>query len=261
MGHERRGFGSRSPDAGDPGRRRARPDLGAGRRPADPHEDLLARRRENAAGLRRSGDRRASRRRARRAASRSRAFPAVVTWGGIVSVSGRVQGTGVNGLTVGARAVGVPVQRRLPRGRDRTHGQAPATSASPSRQLIIATRFRAVTRTTVSATSARDPRERARVASASAGRARPAARVRLTGRVQPGLPDGRATLQRRTRSGGWAFVKRKALSGGEHEQLRLQLQGAAAAPRGVLPGQGRPRTTAARTSAGRAARCSSSKRR
>ena len=35
--------------------------------------------------------------------------------------------------------------------------------------------------------------------------------LRLTGRVQPGLPDGRATLQRRTRSGGWAFVKRKAL--------------------------------------------------
>ena len=36
--------------------------------------------------------------------------------------------------------------------------------------------------------------------------------LRLTGRVQPGLPNGRATLQRRTRSGGWTFVKRKALS-------------------------------------------------
>jgi hypothetical protein len=33
----------------------------------------------------------------------------------------------------------------------------------------------------------------------------------LTGRVQPGLPEGRATLQRRTRSGGWRFVRRKAL--------------------------------------------------
>ena len=35
--------------------------------------------------------------------------------------------------------------------------------------------------------------------------------LRLTGRVNPGLPAGRATLQRRTRSGGWASLRRRPL--------------------------------------------------
>ena len=35
--------------------------------------------------------------------------------------------------------------------------------------------------------------------------------LRLAGGVHPGLPDGIATLQRRTRHSGWALVKRKPL--------------------------------------------------
>jgi len=162
----------------------------------------------NAAGLRRSGTASFTTLRAPSGITLS-VFPEVATWGGSVSVSGRVQGTGVNGLAVALEQSTFPYAAGF---------QEVATARTgskgdfrfPSRPILIATHFRAVTRTTVSVTSAViGANVRARVGIRRARKTRRA--LRLTGRVHPGLPDGRVTLQRRTRSGGWAFIKRKAL--------------------------------------------------
>jgi hypothetical protein len=138
-----------------------------------------------------------------------RVFPDRVDWSGTVTVSGRVEGSGVNGLTVALEQSAFPY----------TAGFQEVTTARTgkdgdfrfsARQLFAAARFRAVTRTSVSVMSA--PVEalvRSRVGIRTTRKTR--RKVTLTGRVQPGLPDGRATLQRRTRKGGWAFVRRVAL--------------------------------------------------
>jgi hypothetical protein len=138
-----------------------------------------------------------------------RVFPDRVDWSGTVTVSGRVEGSGVNGLTVALEQSAFPY----------TAGFQEVTTARTgkngdfrfaARQLFAAARFRAVTRTSVSVTSA--PVEalvRSRVGIRTSRKTR--RKVLLRGRVQPGLPNGRATLQRRTRRGGWAFVRRVAL--------------------------------------------------
>jgi hypothetical protein len=162
----------------------------------------------NAAGLRRSGTASFTTLRAPTGITLS-VFPATADWGASVSVSGRVQGSGVNGLTVALE------QSRFPYAAGFQEVVTARTGSSgafrfPSRPLTIATRFRAVTRTTVSATSSEIvANSRAQVGIRRTRKTRRA--LTLTGRVHPGLPDGRATLQRRTRSGGWAFIKRKAL--------------------------------------------------
>ncbi len=203
-------FGSRSPDQAIPVGDGAVPiSVPAGGLPT--HTKIYWRVvASNAAGLRRTGTASFTTPRAPTGVTLT-AFPAVVTWGGIVSVSGRVQGAGVNGLTIGLEESAFPYSAGFREvATARTGGSGDFRFSS--RHLTVATRFRAVTRTTVSATSSVI---RASVrASVGIRRTRKTRRaLRLTGRVQPGLPDGRATLQRRTRSGGWAFVKRKALSG------------------------------------------------
>jgi hypothetical protein len=163
----------------------------------------------NAAGLRRSGTASFTTPRAPTGITLS-AFPEVAVWGGNVSVSGRVQGSGVNGMTIALQESAFPYTAGF---------QQVATARSNAsgdfrfagRPLRIATRFRAVTRTTVSVTSGViGANVRALVGIRRTARTRRA--LKLTGAVQPGLPAGRATLQRRSRSGGWAFVRRKALS-------------------------------------------------
>jgi len=162
----------------------------------------------NAAGLRRSGTTSFTTLRAPSGITLS-AFPATVDWGGNVSVSGRVQGTGVNGLTVALQQSAFPFTTGFQEVATARTGST-GTFRFPSRPLTIATRFRAITRTAVSVTSSEIRADvRALVGIRRTARSRRA--VTLTGRVQPGLPDGRAALQRRTRSGGWAFVRRKAL--------------------------------------------------
>jgi hypothetical protein len=165
----------------------------------------------NAAGLRRSGTASFTTLRAPTGITLS-ALPETADWGGNVSISGRVQGSGVNGLTVALEQSTFPYTGGF---------QEVATARTGSsgdfrfsgRPISIATRFRAVTRTTVSVTSpVIGANVRARVGIRRTSKTRRA--LTLTGRVQPGLPDGRATLQRRTRSGGWTFVKRKALRTG-----------------------------------------------
>jgi hypothetical protein len=160
----------------------------------------------NAAGLRRSGTASFTTLRAPTGITLS-VFPETALWSGNVRVSGRVQGSGVNGLSV------VLEQSEFPFGfqpvatvRTGGHGEF----RFPSRTVLIATRYRAVTRTSVSVTSSViGANVRARVGIRRTAKTRRA--LKLTGRVQPGLPNGRATLQRRTRSGGWAFIRRKVL--------------------------------------------------
>ena len=162
----------------------------------------------NAAGLKRTGTASFTTLRAPTGITLT-AVPATADWGGNVSISGRIQGTGVNGLTVALEQSTFPYTGGF---------QEVATARAGSsgdfrfsgRPISIATRFRAVTRTTVSVTSrVIGANVRAQVGIRRTRKTRRA--LTLTGRVHPGLPDGRATLQRRTRSGGWVFVKRKAL--------------------------------------------------
>jgi hypothetical protein len=131
-----------------------------------------------------------------------------VRWGEGVEVFGQVTGTGVNGVPVGLErqdfpftgpfsSIGTPLPVRADRsGRFRMF--------VPS--LFSTTRFRAVTRTDVGVIS---PVVTAPVAvrvGATVNRLS-RRRVRVRGSVSPAAPSGRAILQRRTRRGGWAFVR------------------------------------------------------
>jgi hypothetical protein len=163
----------------------------------------------NAAGLRRSGTKSFTTLRAPSGITLS-VLPSTAAWSGSITVSGRVQGSGVNGLTVALEASAFPYTAAFQQVATARSGSS-GDFRFPARTIFTATRFRAVTRTTISATSAViHANVRARVGMRSTQRTRRA--LTLTGRIQPGLPDGRATLQRRTRSGGWAFVRRRAVS-------------------------------------------------
>jgi len=162
----------------------------------------------NAAGLRRSGIASFTTLRAPSGIS-LRVFPDVTQWNGSVSVSGSIGGAGVNGMTVTLEQATFPY----------TAGFQPVATARagatgdfrfPNRPVQAATRFRAVTTTPMPlASAAVEALVRTRVGIRRARKSRRA--VVLAGRVNPGLPDGRATLQRRTRAGGWVLVRRRAL--------------------------------------------------
>jgi hypothetical protein len=138
-----------------------------------------------------------------------RVFPDRVDWSGSVTVSGRVEGSGVNGLTVALEQSSFPYSAGWQEVATARTGKA-GDFRFAARQLLAAARFRAVTRTSVSVTSAAvEALVRARVGIRRAHKTR--RKVTLAGRVEPGLPDGKATLQRRTRRGGWVFVRRVAL--------------------------------------------------
>jgi hypothetical protein len=163
----------------------------------------------NAAGLRRSGIAHFTTLRAPTGITLS-VFPETALWSDSVSVSGRVQGSGVSGLTIALEQSAFPFSagfQQVETARSKSRGDFRFASLP----LFAATRFRAVTRTAVSVTSAEiGANVRARVGIRRTAKTRRT--LRLTGGVQPGLPTGSATLQRQTRSGGWTFVKRKALS-------------------------------------------------
>jgi hypothetical protein len=162
----------------------------------------------NAAGTRRSGVASFTTLRAPSGIA-LRVFPDRVDWSGSVTVSGRVEGAGVNGLTVALEQSAFPFTAGWQEVATARTGKSGDFRFS-ARQLFAATRFRAVTRTAVSVASAPiQALVRPRVGIRSSRKTR--RKVRLAGRVEPGLPDGRATLQRRTRRGGWAFVRRVRL--------------------------------------------------
>jgi hypothetical protein len=130
------------------------------------------------------------------------------TWGEGIEVFGRVTGRGVNGIQVALErqdfpfggpfsSIGTPAQIRANR-------DGSFRFFVPS--LFSATRLRALTRTSVQAVSAPVIANVAVKVGASVRRATRRA-VRVRGSVVPAVPRGRAVLQRRTRRGGWVFVR------------------------------------------------------
>jgi hypothetical protein len=129
-------------------------------------------------------------------------------WGEGIEVFGRVTGRGVNGILVALE------RQDFPFGGPFSSFGAPAPVRAsrdgsfrffvPS--LFSATRLHAITRTAVSAVS---PAVTANVAVRVGATVRRASRraSRIRGSVVPAVPNGRAVLQRRTRRGGWVFVR------------------------------------------------------
>jgi hypothetical protein len=163
---------------------------------------------ENAAGVRVSGRTSFTTARALSGLTLSLS-PALTTWGRLVSLSGAVRGAGVNGLTVALQQSSFPYDADF-------HTVATARTNRKglyrfaSRPVFLATRYRAVPLIAPQLLSTvRAVRVRSRVGIHRARKTRRA--VWLTGGVNPGLPTGHATLQRRTRS-GWRSVAGAALA-------------------------------------------------
>jgi hypothetical protein len=163
----------------------------------------------NATGVRRSGRTSFTTARAPSGVTLS-ALPATTTWSRSVALAGRVHGAGVNGLTVALEQSSFPFNAGF-------HQVASARTTRvgdfrfPPQAVFLATHFRVVPLIApqlVSPVAA--TRVRSRVTIGTTHRTRRA--LRIVGGVQPGLPAGLATLQRRTRSGGWRRVARRALA-------------------------------------------------
>ena len=110
----------------------------------------------NAAGLRRSGTASFTTLRAPTGITLS-VLPATAAWSESISVSGRVQGAGVSGLTIALEELAFPYSggfQQVATARSNRRGDFRFTS----RPLFLATRFRAVTRTAVSIASRHDRR-------------------------------------------------------------------------------------------------------
>lgn len=162
----------------------------------------------NAAGVKRSGT-------ASFTTSRAPAgVSAVVSttraaWGDPVVVSGRVEGAGVNGMTVALEEGTFPYS---------TFAEVATAKVDSSgrfrfrsRQALIATRFRVVTRSTPSFTTAATLLETLVRPRASAFVQRRRKRTAsVAGTVNPAIAGATATLQRRIRGRGWASVRTKA---------------------------------------------------
>ena len=162
----------------------------------------------NAAGIRRSG--RTSFLTARAASSVTLSvLPSLTTWSRTVSISGRVLGAGVGRIGVALEQSAFPYAagfHQVATARTNSAGEF-RFAALP---VFLATRFRAVPQIAPGVPSpVLETRVRSRVAVRASRRTRRS--LRLSGHVNPGLPDGRATLQRRSRSGGWIAVARRAL--------------------------------------------------
>ena len=202
-----RSYGSRTPER----------DAGSGDEPvavAETIEGLVPRRRyhfrvvaTNEAGRRVSRNRAFTTRRQPTAVSLSLASRRT-TWGQGIEVSGRVSGIGVNGIPVGMERQDFPFAGPF----SSFGAPAPVRADRNGRfrffvpSLFSATRLRVLTRTWVQAVS---PPVTADVAVRVGAATRRATRraVRIRGSVVPAVPDGRAVLQRRSRSGSWVFVR------------------------------------------------------
>ena len=162
----------------------------------------------NAAGIRRSGRTSFVTARAPSSVTLS-VFPALTTWSRTVAISGRVLGAEVDGILVALEQSAFPYGagfHQVATARTNSAGEF-RFAALP---VFLATRFRAVPQIAPGVVSPElETRVRSRVAVQATRRTRRS--VRLRGHVNPGLPSGRATLQRLTRSGRWRPVARRAL--------------------------------------------------
>jgi hypothetical protein len=163
----------------------------------------------NAAGTRRSTTLTLRTLRAPTAVSAA-ASEALVSWGQEVTVSGHVDGAGVQGMTVALEQRAFPYLSAFA-------GVATARVNSTgdfrfrAREALIGTQWRVVTRSTPALTSTETTtRVRPRLATRVTRATRRA--VRLKGTINPGVLDAVATLQRRTGTGGWVSVNRKTVT-------------------------------------------------
>jgi len=131
-------------------------------------------------------------------------------WSEGVIVSGHVDGTGIAGMTVALEQATFPFVSpfaAVATARVNSSGDF----SFRSRQALIGTRWRVVTRSTPSFTSAEVATAvRPRLSTRITRLTRRAARLKAT--VSPGLPGATAILQRRTASGRWFAVKRKTVN-------------------------------------------------
>ena len=174
----------------------------------------------NAAGTRRGADRSFLTARLPTAVSLGLS-PARVTWGGALTLGGRVSGTGVDGITVALEAQPFPFGGAF----------SPVATARTGRDggylfrvddLWRTTRYRVVTRTQNAVLS---PVAEARSAVLVGRRVRHVSRrrARLAGSVFPAV-RGTATLQRRV-GGRWVGVRRQALKRGDSVRSRYEFRG------------------------------------
>jgi hypothetical protein len=170
----------------------------------------------NSAGTAVSGDRSFVTQRRPTAITLALAQPAI-PWGGSLELAGRVQGAGLNGITVALERQDFPFA-----GPFSIEGTPAATHADRSGRfsfflpaVFSATHLHAVTRSAISVTSAEvTPKVRVLVGAGTKRISKRKARIR--GAVRPAVPDARVVLQRRRADGSWAFVRGhgvKALSG------------------------------------------------
>jgi hypothetical protein len=161
----------------------------------------------NAAGTTRGRDR--SFTSARQLSSVSIALdPSRVTWSRSLAVSGRVRGAGAAGAPLALQAQAFPFGGAFTQIATR-NAASNGTYSFTVPSLFVTTRLRVVSRTQVVATSpvataSSAVRVGARLTRVSRTRAR------IEGTIWPLVPDGRVSLQRRSRSGSWVFVKRVA---------------------------------------------------
>jgi hypothetical protein len=136
--------------------------------------------------------------------------PSTTTWNRTVSLFGTVRGAGVNGLTVALRQSSFPfdgVFHEVATARTNRNG----LFRFAPRPVFLATQFRAAPQIAPQlVSSVQSVRVRSRVRVHRGAKTRRS--VWLTGAVNPGLPVGRATLQRRTRAGTWRSLAQAALT-------------------------------------------------
>jgi hypothetical protein len=134
--------------------------------------------------------------------------PSRVTWGGDLTVIGRVRGTAVGGTRVLLQRQGFPFQSGFADVAAKTATGA-GTFQFNVNSLFETTHFRVVTQTKTPVSSAihtASSAVRVGVKSRSKGRKK----ATVSGAIWPAVPHGRVSLQKRSPRGHWSVVKRQA---------------------------------------------------
>ena len=134
--------------------------------------------------------------------------PSRVTWGGGLSIIGRVNGTGVSGMRLALERQAFPFQTGFSEVATRSVS-GKGTFRFDVRSLFETTQYRVVTRTRRPVFSATRTASSALRVGARA-RLRGRRRARVQGAIWPQVPAGRVSLQKLSPRGRWASVKRAA---------------------------------------------------
>jgi len=150
--------------------------------------------------------------------------PSRVTWSRPLAVTGRVRGAGAGGAPLALQAQAWPFTGPMSQIATR-NAASNGTFRFQIAALFLTTRFRVVTRTQVVATSPVVTASSAvRVGARVQGLSR--RRARILGTIWPRVPNGRVSLQRRTRSGRWVRVERHGVRalGTDRSRYRFTLR-------------------------------------